>query len=290
MTGEKFCTELGQALEGVKPYDTEFRVVWPDSTVHWLIGKGKVLRDPAGNPVRMFGADMDITSRRLTEEALRASEEQLQALAGSLFTAQEEERRRMARELHDDFNQRMAMLVNEVVTLENGLCRGTALQQPIESLRGKLEELSDDLRDTAHRLHSSALEHLGLVAALESYCADFLKLYPIGLEFVRRSVPSFIPGDIALCLYRVAQECLHNIAKHSGATQATVTLEGSKRRIRLAICDNGKGFVSGLTGNGLGLVGIRERVRLVGGTVSIDPGPGRGARIEAEVALEGKTK
>ena len=109
---------------------------------------------------------------------------------------------------------------------------------------------------------------------------------------MRRSIPSSIPGDIAVCLYRVAQECLHNVAKHSGATQATVTLKGSKHRIRLTICDNGKGFVSGLTGkrNGLGLIGIRERVRLVGGTVSIDPGPGRGVRIEAEVALEGKTK
>ena len=112
----------------------------------------------------MFGANMDITGRRLAEEGLRAREQQLQALAGSLFEAQEEERRRMARELHDDFNQRLAMLANEVVTLNNELCSDTALRQRLESLRGKLDELSDDLRRVAHRLHPSALEHLGLVA------------------------------------------------------------------------------------------------------------------------------
>jgi signal transduction histidine kinase len=250
------------------------------------------LRDPAGAPVRIRGANMDITKGRLAEEALRASEAQLKALTARLFAAQDEERKRVARELHDDFNQRMAMLANDVTVLEKELPEHSArrLRNRILFLRAKVNELSDDLRCAARRLHPSALEHFGLVVALESLCSQFSQTHPIQLEFAHRRIGPGLRGEVALCLYRVAQESLNNIARHSQATEARVSLETIKRRIRLSISDNGCGFECGLDANGFGLISMRERMRAVDGTLSIDPGPGRGTRIDAEVPVRSVMK
>jgi signal transduction histidine kinase len=206
----------------------------------------------------------------------------------NLITTQEEERKRVARELHDDLNQRMAMLSNEVATLEQTPPGSTRLlRKQLRSLRERVDRLSDDLRRTAHHLHPSALEHLGLVAAIESHCSDFLKLHRIPLKLTHRSVPESIPFEVSLCLYRVTQECLNNVAKHSGARKVTVAIRGDKDGILLSVTDNGKGFDPGLLADqsGLGIVGIRERVRLVDGTVSIDSRPGHGTQIGVRVPL-----
>jgi two-component system CheB/CheR fusion protein len=241
-----------------------------------------------GSVTRVIGTGLEITQRKLAEDALRQSQEELRRLTANLFTTQEEERKRLARELHDDMNQRMAMLANEVHLLERDLPGTTDLvRDQLRSLRERAEQLSDDLRRAAHQLHPSALEHFGLVAGLESYCQDFSKLYPIRLKFTHRSVPEAIPFEVSLCLYRVAQECLHNIAKHSGAQEATLTLRGDKRGLLLSVIDKGEGFDPGIAADqgGLGIVGIRERVRLVEGSVSIVSTPGRGAKIDVRVPL-----
>ncbi len=241
-----------------------------------------------GSVTRVISTGLDITQRILTEDALRQSQEELRRLTASLFTTQEEERKRLARELHDDMNQRMAMLANEVDLLERDLPGSTDLvRDQLRSLRERVEQLSDDLRRVAHQLHPSALEHFGLVAALESYCPDFSKLYPIQLEFTHRGVPGAIPFEVSLCLYRVAQECLHNVAKHSGAREATLALRGDKRGLVLSVIDKGEGFDPNLVADqrGLGIVGIRERVRLVGGSVSIVSKPGHGAQIDVRIPL-----
>ena len=208
------------------------------------------------------------------------------------FTAEEEERKRVARELHDDVNQRMAMQANEVATLEQ-TPPGTAslLRKQLRSLRERVEELSDDLRRTAHHLHPSALDHFGLVAALESHCSDFLKLHRIPLKLTHLNVPESIPFEVSLCLYRITQECLNNIAKHSGATNATVTITADKDGILLSVTDNGTGFDPGLAADqsGLGIVGIRERVRLVKGAVSINSQPGCGTHIDVRVPMAKRT-
>ena len=198
---------------------------------------------------------------------------------------QEEERKRIARELHDDVNQKIAMLANEVATMEQTAGSSSPLRQQLRSLHKLVDQLSDDLRRTAHNLHPSALEHFSLVAALESHCSDFSKLHPIQLKLSHSSVPESIPSDISLCLYRVAQECLNNIAKHSGARKATVAIRRDKDGILWSVSDNGRGFDPGLVADqsGLGLVGIRERARLVDGTVSITSQPRKGTRIDIRV-------
>ena len=181
------------------------------------------------------------------------------------------------------------MLANEVSLLERDLPGSTEpVRNQLRSLRERVEQLSDDLRRAAHQLHPSALEHFGLVTALESYCPDFSKLHPIQLKFTHRGVPEAIPFDLSLCLYRVAQECLHNVAKHSGASEATLALRGDKAGLLLSVIDKGRGFDPDMVADqgGLGIVGIRERVRLVGGSVSIDSRPGSGTRIDVRVPLD----
>ncbi|MGO9094030.1 MAG: chemotaxis protein CheB [Bryobacteraceae bacterium] len=241
-----------------------------------------------GSVTRVISTGLDITPRKAAEDALRQSQGELRRLTANLFTTQEEERKRLARELHDDMNQRMAMLANEVDLLERDLPGSSdLLRDQLRGLRERAEQLSDDLRRAAHQLHPSALEHFGLVAALESYCQDFSKLYPIQLKLTQRSVPEGIPFEVSLCLYRVAQECLHNVAKHSGAQEATLTLRGDKKGLLLSVTDEGEGFDPDTAADqrGLGIVGIRERVRLVGGSVSIVSTPGQGAKIDVRVPL-----
>ncbi|HXN46419.1 MAG TPA: chemotaxis protein CheB [Bryobacteraceae bacterium] len=241
-----------------------------------------------GSVIHIISTGLDITARKMAEDALRQSQEELRRLTASLFTTQEEERKRLARELHDDMNQRMAMLANEVNLLERDLPGSPDLvRDQLRSLRERVEQLSDDLRRAAHQLHPSSLEHFGLVAALDAYCPDFSKLYPIRLKFTHRGVPASIPFDVSLCLYRVAQECLHNIAKHSGANEATLALRGDKKGLVLSVIDKGEGFDPDLLPDqkGLGIVGIRERVRLVGGSVSIQSRAGHGTEIDVRVPL-----
>ena len=282
----RLARELDLALKGEKPYDAEYRVLWPDSSVHWLMGRGKVFRDELGAPVRMVGLSLDITARHNAEDALRENETMLRQVTAQLLAAREDERRLVACELHDDFNQRMAMLSNEVVGLQKEVPWGSTARQILETMHARVSELSDDLRRAAHQLYPPALEHFGLVMALETLCAEFSKAYPIAVHFAHRNVPAMLRGDEALCLYRVAQESLKNVVRHAEATAAEVRLERKKDRVRLSVSDNGKGFDPERSKRGLGLISIQERVRALGGAVSLDPGPGRGTSVRVEVSID----
>ena len=240
----------------------------------------------------------DVTELRRAEAALvekdaalQLSQQQLQALTASLFTAQEEERARLARELHDDLNQRLAVLALKAEAMIEQIPDSAAdLRDMANALHGSLGRLSDDVRLIAHDLHPSILEHFGLAAALRSYCEEFSKREGVRVRFRQRDVPESIPGDAPLCLYRVAQECLRNIAKHSGAKAASVVLAGAAGAIHLAISDRGVGFNPEHTTTGLGLVSVGERVRLVGGTLFVRGRPGQGMRVEVRIPLDGGSR
>jgi len=233
----------------------------------------------------------DITERESITADLRDSRERLRDLTASLLTAQDEERRRISRELHDDLDQKVAMLIVEMEMLEKAPPRTSAksIRNQLSSLRAQTESICDDLRDTAHRLHTSVVDNLGLSAALRSLCADFSKQEKMNVHFRQRNVDIPIPPNIGLCLYRITQEALRNVGKHSGARHATVSLLYANGRILLSIHDTGAGFDLAMIGakKGLGIVSMEERVRLVGGTMTIRSASGRGMRVMVEVALAG---
>jgi signal transduction histidine kinase len=178
-----------------------------------------------------------------------------------------------------------------VETLEQELPRSAdPLRSRLRSLRGHVAELSDDVRRTAYQLHPSTLEHLGLAAALKSYCADFSRTEGIQVHFEQRRLPESIPDDVALCLYRVTQESLGNVAKHSGARRASVALAGAHGSLHLEVSDAGKGFdPAAVKGRGgLGIVGMEERVRLLAGTFSIEARPKKGTAVGVHIPLPGR--
>jgi signal transduction histidine kinase len=214
--------------------------------------------------------------------SLRVSKNRAEALAAGLLTAQDEEHRRLSRELHDGLNQTIAILLIDAELLEHQLPSSSYQNSAqLRSLRSHITELSDDLRRIVYQLHPAVLEQVGLVAALESFCAEFSDREKISVRFRQRHIPGLIPPDIALCFYRVVQEGLRNVVKHSGARRAAIVLSGSARCIRLSVRDSGIGFQpEGRDIQGLGLLSLEERTRLVGGSFSVHSRLGKGTRIE----------
>jgi len=237
---------------------------------------------------------VDVTEARLAEEALqqskilRQSQGELRALTAGLVEGQEEERRRISQELHDDISQNLAAVAMqmEVLHRDQGISP-EELQRRLAGLQKQMETVSEDLRRTAHNLHPFALTHLGLADALRAYCEELSNLRQFTVRFRARTLPETIPSGVALCVYRVVQEALGNVVKHAGATRATVSISGRDAALHVAIRDDGRGFDLDRTkGKGLGLISMEERVRHLGGTFSILPKPGDGTRIEIRIPLE----
>jgi PAS domain S-box-containing protein len=264
-----------------KPFRVEYRLRRKDGEFRWMLDSGTPRFVADGTFLGFIGSCIDITE-------LKAAEEALANLSGQLIRAREDECARIARELHDDVNQRMALVS---VTLEQ-----LSLSPPdtTEQLRAQLSDVLGQITDTSreiHRmsydLHPSKLRHLGLVATLDGLCQELRRRQKMEIEFTRSEVPAKLPKEISLCLYRIAQECLNNVIRHSGAKKARVELIGNGMEIKLLVSDSGVGFdVDAPTlKKGLGLVGMRERLRLVGGSISIDSGPSQGTQIEATIPL-----
>jgi PAS domain S-box-containing protein len=245
--------------------------------------------------VHLGGVALDLTARKEIEEALRVREgelrhshELLQALGRQFITAQEDERRRISRELHDDMNQRLAVLALTIQSAQKGFGQSTPMFQTFQKLYDEVSSLSDDVRRLAYQLHPSILDDLGLEVALRAFISDFSKWEGIPVAFVSTDVPFSVTQVIASCLYRVAQECLRNVTRHAKATQVDVKLLGKDDGLTLSITDNGKGFKVAETHvgkHGLGLLGMQERVRAVQGTFEIKSAPGKGTEITVWVPM-----
>ena len=221
----------------------------------------------------------------------QARESQLQ-LSGLLINAQEMERRRLASELHDDFSQRLALLA---LGLENA---SEALPDSSEAAKRQLHELFDsaselgaDLHTVSHRLHPSALESLGLAPGVNALCKEFTARQGIEVDFSSENIPRVVSPNVALCLFRIVQEGLQNLRKHSGASQARVSLRKDGDRLLLSVCDEGSGFdTKEMSGKvGLGIPSMGERVRLLGGQFKIHSEPGKGTKIEVCVPSQHET-
>ena len=271
----------------------EHRVVRPDGSIRWLSLRSWTLFDRVGSesrPTRTLGVMIDITKRKHAEEALHRQQAQLEELTSKLLAAQEHERQRIARDLHDDVSQRLAALVLEVASFENHPSVISAELAPaLTTFRQGLEEVSDDVHSLAYRLHPSLLEHAGLRPAVEDHVQQVSRRtgLPIRLKIV--GIPPAVPLDHATCLFRVMQESIQNVVKHAQATQVAVQLRGSSKGLGLSVIDNGKGFnLYDLSAHeqGLGLSSMEERLRQLHGRFRIRSRPSQGTKVCAWVPFK----
>jgi signal transduction histidine kinase len=247
--------------------------------------------------LQMLGEMMaSAVARKQADEALQAKEHRLRkaqgdfrVLARQLLQAQEEERRRIAREMHDDWTQRLAVLVFDTARMEQemGLTDSAAAQ--LQAMRENLVSLSEDVHALSRQLHPSILDDLGLADALLSECTSFSKREGIRVDYSPEGVPICLPKEVALCVYRVAQEALRNIARHAQVTAAQVSLTGTTGELVLSVQDEGLGFDSAAARSrpALGLSSMEERVRLIEADLSVRSAPGRGTTITVRVPLTG---
>jgi PAS domain S-box-containing protein len=262
----------------------DYRYVHPVRGEVWIQHLARVAtRDATGRTVRSFGVLREITGRKRAEV-------ELGDLSQRLIRAHEEERALLARELHDDVTQRLAVLAIDLGRAELAVPDGEQAEV-MRGVREGLVRLSEDVHSLAYQLHPSVLDELGLVEALQTECERFGRRGGVELSLELDPLPTTLGKDAALCLFRVAQEALNNVFRHAGARAANVTLREMSDGLLLAVRDDGVGFDPQNPGKGgrLGMASMRERVRLVNGTLDVESAPGQGTTIVAWVPLEGRS-
>ena len=265
-----------------------------DSFVHRLSGSDgpwiqwitRAFFNDRGQVTELQSAGRDITEQKQAEAAVLRYQRELQTLTAKLIGNEEQNSRHIARELHDVFSQKLAVLGMELSTLQQ-LESESPLRERLRHAAGQIGSMANDIHQLSRRLHPAILDDLGVAAALSAECVAFSTYYGVPVEFTPLNPPKRLPEDVSLCLYRVAQESLRNIGKHAGAAEVRVVLTGRANETRLMIEDAGGGFeLEHVRGKGgLGLVSMDERVRLVGGTFSIQSKPGKGTRVEVRVPM-----
>jgi PAS domain S-box-containing protein len=273
-----------KAFDQRRSFEMEYRIRRNDGEYRWILVVGVPRLDSDGNFAGYIGSCLDITDRKLAEDALAR-------VGQRLIEAHEEERVWIARELHDDIVQRIALLEVELELCDQQADDATTgVHDHIRQACLRLSDLATDIQALSHRLHSSKLEYLGLAAAAKGFCRELSEQRNVRIEFKNSDVPNELPNEISLCLFRVLQEALQNAVRHSGAQNFVVEVYGTQDGIRLAVSDSGIGFDSrhAINGRGLGLISMRERLRLVNGELSIKSEPGRGTTVLASVPHEYK--
>ncbi|HTP69078.1 MAG TPA: MASE1 domain-containing protein [Dongiaceae bacterium] len=271
----------GAAFDQRTAFEMEYRLRRHDGEYRWIVDLGVPRFGSNGVFCGYIGSCVDITERKLSEISLHE-------LTGRLMRAQEEERAHIARELHDDISQRMAFLQIGLEQFEQKMpVLGLSDRKELRNLTEVASEISSDLHSISHQLHPSRLDLQGLVAATASLCREMSHQHDLQIEFIHRDVPGEIPTDIAICLFRIVQEALRNVVRHSNTSNAEVELMGHGDSVGLCISDSGTGFdLEGVKQKGgLGLVSMTERLRLIGGDLSIASRPSRGTQLRVRVPL-----
>jgi PAS domain S-box-containing protein len=273
------------AIEALTPENPfikiSYRIIRPDYTEMWLERHSIAHFDEEGRILRSVGMVADITDRKRAEAALLSARFRL-------IEAQEQERTRIARELHDDIGQRLALLTVELDRLHGDANHLPAeVRDRLEQLANQAGEIAGDTQSLSHELHSARLDYLGIAAAVKGFCREFGERQHMEIDFKSDNVPASLPPNIPLSLFRVLQEALHNSAKHSGAKKFVVRLWGMPNEIWLSVSDSGAGFdsVAVRENLGLGLVSMEERLALVNGNLYIESQPNLGTTIYARVPL-----
>lgn len=279
---------LGELWQGKRQnYQMEKRFFRKDGTLFWGQISVSLLTRSGGAQPLVIGMLKDITDRKAGEEKLTLAGLELQRLTARLIQAQDDERKRISQELHDDIGQRLSLLTVNIDTLWRQL---TSLgietgSQRAEELHRLATELATDIHSISHELHSSKLQHLGLGSALKDLCDRVSAQNQVAVNFKAEGLSRSLSPDVALCLFRVAQEALNNALKHSQARHVSVEAIQSRELIRVRIADSGVGFDPTACTWGIGLSGMRERLRTVGGELLLRSAPGSGTEITAEVKL-----
>jgi PAS domain S-box-containing protein len=291
---ERMSACVFDCVEGRREnYDIEHRMLHKDGSLRWFHTRGSAVRHPDGKPYRVVGTFTDVTDRKRAEETLltrettlRESYAEIQMLGGRLIAAQETEHKRLARELHDDLSQKLALLA---IDAEQLVQDAPDFAERVNRIGQRVGEIASNVHDVSHRLHPFKLDVLGLVAAVQSVCNDVSAQHGLIVEFHHQQVADTLSSEVVLCVYRIVQEALRNIVKHSHAQRASIHLEQQGAHLTLNIADSGVGFTPAtLEHSGLGLVSIRERVNLLGGQVVIRSAPGRGTRLGVRVPVDSK--
>jgi len=269
-----------RALEGEALRADEDRWDREGGTTTWVRWEIHPWRTPSGIVGGILIFAEDITHRKQMEEAISG-------MSRKLIESQEQERVRIGRELHDDIGQRLAMSAIELQQVHADPAVLPEVRSRMGELQKQISEIAVDIQSLLHELHSSKLEYLGVAFAMRSFCKEFAEQQKVEIDFQTHDLPSPVPPDISLCLFRVLQEALHNSVKHSGVRRFEARLWGTSGQIDLMVQDSGVGFDSEAAkkSRGLGLISMQERVKLVKGTFSIESQPRRGTTIHARVPL-----
>ena len=279
----RYLDTYGAAFDSRSTFELEYRLRRADGEFRWIADCGTPRFDTAGVFCGYIGSCLDVTDRKTAEQRLRE-------LTGRVINGQEEARSNFARDLHDDIGQRftlMQLAIQRFAQSTDGL--SLEAHRQLSAILRSAEQISSDVQNMSHRLHPSSLDALGLVTALRSVAREFGEKSHVRVHYRHQDVPDEIAPDVCLGLFRVAQEALTNVVKHSGVTEATLELTGHGGAVALSISDEGAGFdarhAGSIASGGLGLVSMRERLRLIGGELQVSSTPSQGTAVRAVVPL-----
>lgn len=280
---ERVIDTVSQGLKTKEPFSTEYRLRRSDGVYRWMFDVASPRVNGDGSFGGFIGSAIDTTDQKLAQLAL-------ERVSGQLIEAQEKERSRIARELHDDICQRLALLSMELQRADASSGSPTT-KTSLEEIRKHCSEIAGDVQSLSHQLHSSKLDLLGIAAAIRGFSKEFSKQYEVDIDFSEKNVPTKLDKDVSLCLFRVAQEALHNAMKYSGVRQFSVELSGMENAIQLVVSDAGVGFdvEEAKMDRGLGLLSMQERIHLVHGSFSVESKPWHGAKVIVSVPVIAKS-
>ncbi len=273
---------LEESRENRQPYTAEFRVLRADGTVRWFAATGQFYFRPNGAAERMLGMAADITERKQAEEALAN-------VSLKVIGAEERERKRISVDLHENIGQRLTMLTIEISQLkEQSSNPKVDVRERLGAMWEQTLGILEDVKASAHELHSPRLEYLGLGAIVKAFCQEFSQRKRVEIEFKTNGVPDTVQPEVSICFFRVLQEALYNGLNHSGVRQFAVQIWGTERHLHLTVSDPGAGFdvAAARNGHGLGLIRMEERVKLLKGTLVIESQVGHGTKVYACVPLD----
>jgi PAS domain S-box-containing protein len=292
--GDRVLSSRAELLAGRGSGDIEYRVVWPDGSVHWIFGRATVVRDAAGRPLRVYGTNAEITERKRAEEELARRAQQLQALSSRLLQSQDEERRRIARELHDTTAQNLGALRMDLARLKRSAAASDpATREIIEESIDLADRAIGEIRTLSYLLHPPMIEEAGLLPSLRWYARGFQERSGIAVTLELPEELGRLPIETETAAFRIVQEALTNVQRHSGSAVAEIRIEREAGMLKLEICDEGRGVPAALRDDertlaaaGVGIASMRERARELGGTMSVRSGD-RGTTIEIRLPVAG---